>query len=233
MNRSHPVRPRLVMWDIDRTLLHVREVAAQAYAAAFTAVTGLAWQRMAVAAGRTDRDISTEVFAFHGIADAGPHLEAFFDRYAVEFAARRALVRELGQVLPGVREVLAGLAAHPHVVQTLVTGNIAPVAAEKLSAFDLAWAFDAEIGGYGTDDTLRATLVRRSRERAERKYGHGFEVVVVGDTVHDVAAALANGATAVGVATGGTDAATLSAAGAHAVLVDLTDVDAVVRLLAG
>jgi phosphoglycolate phosphatase len=224
---------RLVMWDIDRTLLVGGGAAVQAYATAFTAVTGVPWQQMSVTAGRTDRDISAEIFAAHGIDDCEPHLAGFFAAYAEEMHANRGLLAEKGRLMPGVRAVLAGLAGRPHVVQTLVTGNIAPVAAAKVGAFDLTWAFDAEVGGYGTDDTVRATLVRRSLERAEAKYGHPFDAIVVGDTEHDVAAALANGIIAVGVATGATSADDLAAAGAHHVLTDLSDVDATVALLAG
>lgn len=224
---------RLVMWDIDRTLLIGGGAMVRAYATAFTAVTGVPWQRMAVTAGRTDRDISAEIFAAHGIADCEPHLDDFFAAYAREADANGHLLARQGRLLPGVREVLTGLAERPHVVQTLVTGNIAPVAAVKVAAFDLSWAFDADVGGYGTDDSVRATLVRRSRERAEAKYGHPFDAVVVGDTVHDVTAALANGATAIGVATGATDAAELAAAGAHHVLPDLSDVDAAIAVIAG
>jgi phosphoglycolate phosphatase len=224
---------RLVMWDIDRTLLIGGGVAVAAWKTAFTAVTGLPWQQMAVTGGRTDRDISAEVFAVHGIDDCEPHLDAFFAAYADEVHATRHLFAEQGRLLPGVREVLAGLASHPHVVQTLVTGNIPPVAAAKVAAFDLTWAFDAEVGGYGTDDSVRATLVRRSRERAETKYGHTFDVVVIGDTVHDVTAALANDAQVIAVATGQTPIEDLTAAGAHHVLPDMSDVDAVVQLIAG
>jgi phosphoglycolate phosphatase-like HAD superfamily hydrolase len=78
---------------------------------------------------------------------------------------------------------------------------------------------------------VRATLVRRSRERAEAKYGERFRPVVVGDTAHDVSAALANGALAVGVATGSASMAELVLAGAHAVLPDLSDVDAAVAFI--
>jgi len=130
-----------------------------------------------------------------------------------------------------VRAVLARLGDDPGVVQTLVTGNVPEVARAKVAAFDLADAFDTEVGGYGTDDAVRATLVRRSLERAEAKYGERFAPVVVGDTVHDVTAALANGAYAVGVATGSTTMADLALAGAHAVLPDLSDVAATVRIL--
>jgi phosphoglycolate phosphatase len=224
---------RLVMWDIDRTLLIGGGVAVDAWKTAFTAVTGIPWRTMAVTGGRTDRDISAEVFAVHGIDDCEPHLDGFFAAYADEVHANRHRFAEQGRLLPGVREVLAGLARHDHVVQTLVTGNIPPVAAAKIAAFDLTWAFDAEVGGYGTDDNVRATLVRRSLERAEAKYGHRFDPIVIGDTVHDVTAALANGAIVVGVATGSTGADDLAAAGAHHVLTDMSNVDATVALIAG
>jgi phosphoglycolate phosphatase-like HAD superfamily hydrolase len=134
-------------------------------------------------------------------------------------------------LMPGVRDMLDRLAADPRVVQTLVTGNVPQVAAAKVAAFDLADAFDAEVGGYGTDDSIRATLVRRSLERAEAKYGQRFQPVVIGDTAHDITAALANGAIAIGVATGGTTMADLVMAGAHAVFPDLSDVDAVIGVV--
>jgi phosphoglycolate phosphatase-like HAD superfamily hydrolase len=117
------------------------------------------------------------------------------------------------------------------VVQTLVTGNVPQVAAAKIEAFALTGAFDVEIGGYGTDDSVRATLVRRSWERAEAKYGERFQPVVIGDTANDIAAALANGALAVGVATGSTSMADLVRAGAHAVLPDLSNVTAAVAVI--
>jgi phosphoglycolate phosphatase len=78
---------------------------------------------------------------------------------------------------------------------------------------------------------VRATLVRRCRERAEAKYGEIFTTVVIGDTANDVAAALANDARAIGVATGGTTMADLTLAGAHVVLPDLADVDATIAAI--
>ena len=97
---------RLVMWDIDRTLLIGGGVALRAYATAFTAVTGVPWQAMAVTAGRTDRDISAEIFAAHGIEDCEPHLAGFFAAYADEVHANRHSFTEQGTLLPGVRQVL-------------------------------------------------------------------------------------------------------------------------------
>jgi phosphoglycolate phosphatase len=222
---------RLVMWDIDYTLLRGGGVAARAWQAAFVELTGVAWRETPSFGGRTDADICAEVFATHGVTDCTP--ERFFARYVEKVHADRHLFAEQGALLPGVPEVLDRLGADPAVVQTLVTGNVPEVAAAKVAAFGLTGAFDAEVGGYGTDDRVRATLVRRSRERAEAKYGRRLDVVVVGDTENDVTAALANDAFAVGVATGGTGAEALAAAGAHVVLEDLSDVEAVVRLLGG
>jgi phosphoglycolate phosphatase-like HAD superfamily hydrolase len=217
------------MWDIDYTLLRGGGVAARAWKAAFTELTGLPWGATPSFVGRTDMDICAEVFASHGVTDCTP--ERFFDRYVEHVHAVRHEFGEQGTLMPGVREVLARLGADPAVVQTLVTGNVPQVAAAKIDAFGLAGAFDAEVGGYGTDDSVRATLVRRSLERAEAKYGERFTPVVVGDSVHDVSAALANGALAVAVATGSTKMAELAQAGAHAVLADLSDVEVTVRVL--
>lgn len=219
------------MWDVDYTLLRGGGVASSAWKAAFTEVTGLAWRATPVFGGRTDMDICAEVFATHGVTDCTP--ERFFVRYVERVRRTEHLFAEQGALMPGVREVLDRLGDDPAVVQTLVTGNVPEVAAAKVAAFGLTGAFDAEVGGYGTDDSVRATLVRRSRERAEAKYGERFAPVVVGDTVYDVTAALANGALAIGVATGATSQAELAGAGAHAVLPDLSDVDGAVRVLRG
>ena len=220
---------RLVMWDIDYTLLRGGGVSSDAWRTAFIEVTGLPWRETPVFGGRTDTDICAEVFATHGVTDCTP--ERFFARYVEEVHVSRHEFAEQGALMPGVRAVLDELGSRPDVVQTLVTGNVPQVAAAKIAAFALTDAFDAEIGGYGTDDSVRATLVRRCLERAEAKYGERFRPVVIGDTANDVTAALANDALAVGVATGSTSMAELVLAGAHAVLPDLSDVDAAVAVI--
>lgn len=221
------------MWDVDRTLLVGGGVGVEAYAAAFTAVTGLPWAGVLVAAGRTDLSITPELFAMHGIDDAAPHLATFFARYAGEFATRRDRFAATGRLLPGVTDVLAAVAGRAGVVQTLVTGNIAAVGVGKVAAFGLDRFFDTAVGGYGDDHPVRSELVARSRERAEAVYGPISDVVVIGDTVHDVGAALAAGVVAVGVATGPASAAELAAAGAHHVLEDFSDVERTVEVLVG
>ncbi|GAA5189223.1 haloacid dehalogenase-like hydrolase [Rugosimonospora acidiphila] len=222
---------RLLMWDVDLTLLHAGGVARESWAEAFGAMTGLAPRVLPTFAGRTDLDTAAEIFRVHGLPE--PDFEEFFDRYAAAFAARRDLVARHGRVLPGAAEVLAALAERPDITQTVVTGNIRPVAEVKLDALGLSGTLDLDVGGYGTDDGDRATLVRRGRQRAEAKYGTFADLWVIGDTRHDVAAALACGARAVGVASGSAGADELASAGADLVLESLADVGAVVRALTG
>ena len=117
----------------------------------------------------------------------------------------------------GAREALERLDREPGVLQSLLTGNIEPNAAVKLGAFGLDRYLDFEIGAYGSDHHMRGELVAIARRNAERKHGLSIEpaqVVLVGDTPLDVAAAREGGARAVGVATGPFEEEALSEAGA-------------------
>lgn len=219
--------PVLVLWDVDHTLIDAGGLSRDLYAAAFRAVTGRELGGLAGMAGRTERAILTETLALNGMDGEFP----LADYYAALGASARDLVprmREAGRALPGARESLAALAAQG-CAQTLVTGNIPAVAEAKLRAFDLTGHLDLAVGGYGDAHADRAVLVRDAWSRAEAAYGVRYEprrVVVIGDTPHDVRCALDTGALPVAVATGGSPAATLHAAGAELVLPDLTTLPA-------
>jgi len=118
----------------------------------------------------------------------------------------------------------------------VLTGNLRPLAEIKLGPPDLIRHLDLDAGAYGDAHEVRAELVPLARRNAARAYGPGFDgqaTVLVGDTPLDVAAALANGARAVGVATGSFTAQQLAAAGAHAVLPDLADTARVLAAILG
>jgi phosphoglycolate phosphatase-like HAD superfamily hydrolase len=130
-----------------------------------------------------------------------------------------------------------GTRPNVRVYQSVLTGNIRPVAEVKLTALGLRDGIDLCIGAYGDDHEDRTELVHVARRRAAGVVGRspssfsGTATVVIGDTPLDVSAARAAGARAVGVATGSYSAADLLEAGAHAVLPDLTDTSAVLRAL--
>lgn len=219
--------PLLVLWDIDHTLVSISGVGRAIYERVFEQVTGRPLVHLADMAGRTEQAILRETLKLNGV-EPGASFGAFY--CALEEAARslEGRMRQNGRVLPGVREALAAFQADG-AVQSLVTGNIPALAAMKLEAFGLDGFIDFEVGGYGDDGSDRAVLVRLAIERAEAKYGHGFKAehaVVIGDTPHDVRGAQDNGAMAVGVATGFSDAEALAACGADVVLPDLRDLTA-------
>jgi phosphoglycolate phosphatase len=226
------VPTRLVLWDIDRTLVDTNVVGREIYAEAFAAVLGRELERLPDMAGRTDHSIVLASLRDHGVPAPETYLDAFYAALAGATRARRADMARLGRCLPGARAALAAFAALG-VVQTVVTGNVEPAARVKLEAFDLAGAIDFGIGGYGSDDADRAHLVRLALERASRAYPAGSPACVVGDTPHDIAGAVANGIRSVGVATGRFAVDELLRAGADAVLPSLADTDALVRLVLG
>jgi phosphoglycolate phosphatase len=141
-------------------------------------------------------------------------------------------LRARGRALPGAEAALARRQRTHGVVQSLLTGNVERNALLKLGAFGLAPYVDFAAGAYGSDHRVRGELVAIARERASGLHGVALgpgDVVLVGDTPLDVAAAREGGARAVGVATGPYDEAALAEAGADSVLADLRDTDAVVR----
>jgi len=236
------VRRLLVLWDIDYTLVNARGVGSELYTRVFTALYGRPLPQPGSMAGRTDRAIAREVLALAGLdrtdgLDQELQLfQAALNDTAPAFAAR---ARQVVTALPGAGAALAGLAAlapGQGPVQSLLTGNIRPMAEIKLAAAGLTRHLDLEVGSYGDQHEIRAELVAPARAAAAAAYGQDFggtATVLIGDTPLDVAAALATGARAVGVATGGFSTADLAAAGAHAVLPDLTGTAAVVSAVLG
>jgi phosphoglycolate phosphatase-like HAD superfamily hydrolase len=239
------VRRLLVLWDIDYTLVNARGVGSELYTKVFTGLYGRPLPQPGSMAGRTDRAIAREVLALAGLDghDGMDGLDqqllvfqAALNDTAPAFAAR---ARQVVTALPGASAALAGLATlalGQGPVQSLLTGNIRPMAEIKLAAAGLTRHLDLEVGSYGDQHEIRAELVAPARAGAAAAYGQDFggtATVLIGDTPLDVAAALATGARAVGVATGHFSVADLAAAGAHAVLPDLTGTAAVVSAILG
>jgi phosphoglycolate phosphatase len=219
-----PLAGVLVLWDVDHTLVDAAGVGVEAFEAAFVEVFGRRMAGRPPMAGRTDRAILTDVLRASGVPVTEPVLEALRRAAESALAGLDGALRTRGRVLPGAADALAAV-ARAAAVQSVLTGNIRAFAEAKLRAFGLTGYLDLDVGGYGWAHEVRARLVAPARERARRAYGDGFagrRTVLVGDTPLDVAAALATGAGAVGVATGRYGAAELATAGAHAVLPDLT-----------
>lgn len=235
-----PGRWRLLLWDVDGTLVHAGPVARAAFDLAVARALGRdPGEHGVVMSGKTDPQIAREILAALALSgeEVARHLPGVLAGLEGALAGAVDEIRRHGRVLPGVEHLLPRLHATPGVVQTVLTGNLASNAVVKLRAFGLDRWLDVEVGAYGSDHHDRRALVPLAVEKASTRSGHRFrpeEVWVIGDTPRDLGCARAAGVRCLLVATGGHYGyEELSALGADAVLPDLSDVEAVVELLLG
>jgi phosphoglycolate phosphatase len=223
--------PRLVLWNIDHTLVDVGRVTREAYADAFQRVTGRPLVRLAPTAGRTESEIIFETLAFNDVVTTEDHLAEFMAALGDAFGARRTSIRKNGRVLPGAREALAAVGRLRDVIQSVLTGSIEPNAIAKLTALGLDKFVDFEVGGYGSETYPKAALVELARTRTAQKYGTVIaeaSTVLIADSPNDVRAAQISNARTIAVATGNATEAELRSAGADVVLPTLSDTNHVV-----
>jgi phosphoglycolate phosphatase len=219
----------LVLWDVDYTLVNTYGVGRHLYRAAFAELYGEELPEAAEAAnmaGRTDRAIALDVLELAGVPDPRGQVSAFEAALGRLAPSVTSMVAATGKALPGAATALDALADVPDVVQSLLTGNVRPVAEAKLAPLGLTAHLDLDVGAYGNEHEVRAELVWLARRRAAAAYDAEFggeATVLVGDTPLDIEAAQATGARAVGVATGQFSLAEIKAARPHAALPDLTD----------
>ncbi|MGA8016238.1 MAG: HAD hydrolase-like protein [Candidatus Dormiibacterota bacterium] len=226
---------RLVLWDVDGTLLRAGEVGEAAFVRAIERALGSEPEGRVLMSGKTDPQIVLEYLAMAGVTDPDAHMATILAHLETELRRARHLIAERGRVLPGVQELLPALHADPRFLQSVLTGNLAANAVVKLAAFGLDRWLDLEVGAYGSDHRDRRELVPIALERAERLRGRRFDagqVWVIGDSANDLACARAAGARCILVATGRATRDELRTLGADLVLDDLSDVDFVTRLLA-
>ncbi|HYA00492.1 MAG TPA: HAD family hydrolase [Candidatus Binatia bacterium] len=226
---------RLILWDIDGTLIKTGPVGEEVFVRALVRALGTPPSQRVQMSGKTDPQIILEYLALAAVADPDHWLSPILGHLEAETAQARPLFAERSRVLPGVLELLPALHADARFLQSVLTGNIRPNALVKLGAFGLERWLDLEVGAYGSDDHDRCGLVPIALARATRVREVSFEpeqVWVVGDSANDLACARAAGARCLLVATGRAGLDELSQLGATATLADLGDVDAVVRLLA-
>ena len=230
---------RLVLFDIDCTLINGHGVGKRAVLGALRDVYGLEGELGDYSFhGRTDPVIVRDLVT-HWSADSGLELHpGAFDGQLAACLARyvELLRRELAQtqveVLPGVRELVPALAADPRAVLGLLTGNVEEGARLKLSGTGLLPHF--QVAAYGSDSAVRPELPAVAVQRAEALTGRRFqgkEIVIVGDTPADIACGAHLGVTAIAVATGRYTATQLAEHGPDEVFEDLSDWRSVYRAI--
>lgn len=218
---------RLVLWDIDHTLISTRGVGRELSAAAFEQTLGRPMEEQARIDGVTEPVIFRETAKLHGIDTDRSDFERFAEALAEQHMRRVGELRERGHALPGAAAALDALDA-VGVRQVVVSGNVQAVAEVKLQVFGLDGHIDWEAGACGEDDEVRAEMVRIALERTG---ADASDAVLIGDTPADVEAGRANAVRVIAVASGRTGEAELREAGADAVLSDLQDTELLVKLV--
>ena len=224
---------RLFLFDVDNTLLNSGGAGARGMTLAFQELFGVIDAFAGIEyTGRSDIAIFRDAALAHGLDVDGEFLELlarFQDTYIRLLP--QALRQTPGWVMPGMPEVLAALDTTPDAHLGLATGNFSHSARLKLEYYGLGRFFRA--GGFGEDSDERTEIVARAIERlaAEASDDGPHRTFVIGDTPLDVAAALANGVPAVGVAPGTFSAQALKDAGATLVFPDFSRWQDVVGVL--
>jgi phosphoglycolate phosphatase-like HAD superfamily hydrolase len=195
---------RLVLFDIDGTLVHTGHAGTQAFKKTFETEFNLhhGAEKMKFA-GRTDVSLVREFFKIHGSPETPEHFRQFFERYV--FWLDHILAHSAGSVCHGVREFIRDLQTLPQPpVLGLLTGNIRLGAELKLRRFGLWDIF--HFGGFADDHEDRNHIAVAALERGRRVLGGNLqpqEIVVIGDTPFDVRCGKFIGAKVLAVATGG------------------------------
>lgn len=226
-------RSRVVLFDIDGTLVLTGRAGARAFLKAFGELFGIDNpQDNFSMAGRTDPWVLAELAAANGVPADAPELSRFRDVYLRHLEIEIEKPGPRKGLMPGVRPLLDTLAARDDLHLALLTGNYERSAQIKLEYFDVWQYFRG--GAFGDDVLDRNTLVPKALASVAAVGGPAIgpaDAIVVGDTPLDVACARTVGARSVGVATGSYDVASLDAAGADIVLADLSDIGAALRAL--
>lgn len=182
--------------------------------------------------GATDRGLASFVFESYGLAHTPENESHFFHCYvarlepALAAAARGDRLRRL----PGISRLVNHLSESRHEMG-LLTGNIRRGAELKLSAIGFEFG-EFRVGAFGDDHSDRNQLGPIAIDRAREEFGGVFEagddVIIIGDTVKDIACARACGARVIAVATGSCDFEVLESARPDYLFRDLSDFEEVV-----
>ncbi len=225
---------RLILFDIDGTLINSSRIGRAALGQALLDVFGTAGALETYEfAGKTDRRIVREVMVAAGWPAAAieARLPELDERMAA--AGRSLFTTETVWPCPGVVDLLEALPRRGNVVLALLTGNIQQTAPLKLAAAGIdPGQFVA--GAYGSDSLERDELFAIALQRAEAATGHPFsgrEVIVMGDTPADIRCARSGGGLAIAVATGPYSGETLRAHQPDHLFPDLARTEDVLRAL--
>jgi phosphoglycolate phosphatase-like HAD superfamily hydrolase len=226
------MRDSLLLWDIDGTLITTARAGERSllilvrelYQHDFGDQLPVSLQ------GRTDTSIARDLLNHLGVPVTPEEEIRFRDAYLAMLV--KTLPTGKAALLPGIREALEAVHAHPEIHQGLLTGNHEEGARLKLTHLGIWHYF--EFGAYAGDSHIRNELGPYALARAKAKLGIEFppeRVYIIGDTPHDVACGKAIGAKTIAVATGSFSVAQLEAENPTHTFADFSDTQALLKVI--
>ncbi len=212
---------RLVLFDIDRTLIGRSQCHHDAFSYAFKKVYGVDVDiRIINYGGMTDPDIAIQVLKKIGLSEDEiiPKLNMCMNTIVDHF--QKNVHKDKIPILPGVKELL-GLLEGNGILLGLITGNLEPVAWGKLESIKIAHYF--KLGGFGSDNINRTELVKIAIKKARDNFNFNGTTFAIGDTPRDIKAGFEANAKTIGVATGTYSTRELKNYGADFVFENLKD----------
>jgi len=221
----------LVLFDIDGTILKSERAGALAMIEAGKRLVGPHFSFDGVEiSGRLDPLIWRDAASAAGVADPDGGQAAFRALYA-EILAERLRTNPTAKLLPGVREIVDMIETQEIAKLGVLTGNYRETGRIKITSAGL----DPDrfiIEAWGDEAPTRPQLVPVAQRRHEEKIGlaiNGERIVIIGDTVHDIDCARANGCRVIAVGTGGASMDDLAAREPDLLLDDLSAAHEIVR----
>ncbi len=227
---------KLVLFDIDGTLLWTDGAGRRAMEGALSDIFGTSGDPEFRYDGKTDRQIAREQMRASGFDDGtiDARMDDLIDRYVGRLEGE--LASDSGaRMCAGITPLLAELAASERIVLGLLTGNVERGARRKLGRVGID--FDQfRVNAFGCDHELRPELPAIAQRRARERAGldmHGSNMVIIGDTPADIQCGRSLGVRAIGVATGRFSVAELNEHNPAAVFATLEETATVVEAILG
>ena len=223
----------LILFDIDGTLLLTQKAGMHAMLDGGRELFGDHFTIEGVEfSGRLDPLIWNDLAAKNGVPNHNGEHERFRAVYA-RHLRRRLNENPTAMLLPGVRSLVDSLRLHAHVTIGLLTGNYPETGRLKIERAGLhpdlflvaAWGIDGD-----SRRDLPPVAIRRYVELTRRSL-HAGDVVIIGDTPHDIDCARCHGCRSIGVATGYFSMTQLREAGADLAVENLSEVEEVIAWL--
>src|SRR5215208_6835577 len=182
---------RILLWDIDGTLIRsvktggYKDYSIPVLEEIFGTAGRLADMKVS---GMTDLQIVFEALSDEGFTHEDILVRAGVLASRLTEEARRVTGNgvKFFEVLPGVRETLEALAAHPRYESALVTGNMKPMAELKMEGLDHFFTLP---GAFGDESHNRRDLPARAAERIRQHLKMDLrpeQFIVIGDTPKDI-----------------------------------------------